>query len=385
MPSHRKPVLGTFVGIAAVVVGSPTFVIVRVLRHHNAFQQLLLRSPFFLGTALFIALLRWCRPGGLAKLTSAVQSLGWHGAFACIFLATQSVAIVVSLLLTSMSNVAFIINTTPIFCAISDRILLQEKCKPHTLFMIVLGLIAVVIIVGGDLDSSSDFIWGNIIALGNPISWTVYWAFVRNRSSRQSQSHQKQQVLENGKKKNQENKKTNQDLPTGCATNKKWDDVLLYQIGSGIVVLFAGGIGLGCGAKWKDPAEIPSDWLVYWLYGGVVLPSCVALFSTAPMYISTTEMGIIKMLEMVLIPIYGYFYTGEVPTTASWIGGSLLVLTLTIHAFFSIQEQREQQQRQQQQRRGELGACGMHSCGIDSSSTSSIDISLSLVAAKEHI
>jgi hypothetical protein len=213
----------------------------------------------------------------------------------------------------------------------------------------------------------------------------VYWAFVRNRSSRQS--HQKQHVLENGKKKNQENKKTNQDLPTGCATNKKWDDVLLYQIGSGIVVLFAGGIGLGCGAKWKDPAEIPSDWLVYWLYGGVVLPSCVALFSTAPMYISTTEMGIIKMLEMVLIPIYGYLYTGEVPTTASWIGGSLLVLTLTIHAFFSIQEQREQQQRQQQQRqqqqrRGELGACGMHSCGIDSSSTStsSIDISLSLVA-----
>ena len=354
--TNRKPVLGLFVGIAAVVVGSPTFVIVRVLRHHNAFQQLLLRSPFFLGTALLVALLRWCRPGGLLKLTRALQSLGWSGAFACIFLAMQSVAIVVSLLLTSMSNVAFIINTTPIFCAISDRLLLQEKFKPHTLFMVVLGLIAVGIIVGGDLDSSSDFIWGNIIALGNPLSWTVYWAFVRNRSSR---SHQEDHLVVVGvvvedEEDEEDEEKTH---PTSCAANKKWDDLLLYQIGSGIVVVIAGGIGIGCGATWKDPSEVPLDWLVYWLYGGVVLPACVALFSTAPMYISTTEMGIIKMLEMVLIPIYGYFYTGEVPTTASWVGGTLLILTLSVHAFLSIREQSEQQQEQQQEQRCGEGTC----------------------------
>ena len=88
-----------------------------------------------------------------------------------------------------------------------------------------------------------------------------------------------------------------------------------------------------------------------------MLPACVALFSTAPMYISTTEMGIIKMLEMVLIPIYGYFYTGEVPTTASWVGGTLLILTLSVHAFLSIREQSEQQQEQQQEQRCGEGTC----------------------------
>ena len=39
----------------------------------------------------------------------------------------------------------------------------------------------------------------------------------------------------------------------------------------------------------------------------------VLLFSLAPMFISTTEMGCIKMLEMGLIPLYGYFYSNEVP------------------------------------------------------------------------
>ena len=130
-------------------------------------------------------------------------------------------------------------------------------------------------------------------------------------------------------------------LEQQCIQDSKWDDLLLYQIGSGIFAAVAGGIGIGCGAKWKDPNENPTDWLWYFMYGGIILPLCVGLFSAAPMYISTTEMGILKMMEMVLIPIYGYYYQGEVPTTAAYIGGSLLIVTLSIHAYFTIREQRE--------------------------------------------
>ena len=141
--TNRKPILGTALGIAAVISGSPTFVLVRVLRIHNAFQQLILRSIFFLGVAVFFALLRWFRPHGLTKLHKAIQSLGVRGMVGCLFLAVQSIAIVVSLLLTRMSNVAFIINTSPVFCALSDRFLLNEPFKSHTIVMIVMGLISV--------------------------------------------------------------------------------------------------------------------------------------------------------------------------------------------------------------------------------------------------
>ena len=45
-------------------------------------------------------------------------------------------------------------------------------------------------------------------------------------------------------------------------------------------------------------------------------------------------MGCIKQLEMVLIPIYGYLYEGEIPRTEAILGASLLVVTLLLHSVF---------------------------------------------------
>jgi drug/metabolite transporter (DMT)-like permease len=313
---NRSPVLGTAIGVAAVLIGSPTFILVRVLRHHNAFEQLLLRSPFFLCTALLFAVPRWCSCRNSTttedddyQLKKVLISLGWKGLIGCLFLAFQSIAIVVSLLLTRMSNVAFIINTSPIFCAVC------------------VGLIAIGIILGGDFDGDSSLMLGNAIALINPISWTIFWAVVRRNSSSEV-------GIDGGDVGN--------DFGGGsssCASNKRWDDLLVFQLGSGAIIMITGGIGIAFGASWKDPNEIPLDWFTYWIYGGVVLPLCVTLFSLAPMFISTTEMGILKMLEMVLIPIYGYFYADEVPTVNGYIGGSILLATLLIHGYLTMKEQ----------------------------------------------
>ena len=331
---NRSPVLGTAIGVAAVLIGSPTFILVRVLRHHNAFEQLLLRSPFFLCTALLFAVPRWCSCRNSTttedddcQLKKVLISLGWKGLIGCLFLAFQSIAIVVSLLLTRMSNVAFIINTSPIFCAVSDRFLLKEPIKNHTLLMICVGLIAIGIILGGDFDGDSSLMLGNAIALINPISWTIFWAVVRRNSSSEV-------GIDGGDVGN--------DFGGGsssCASNKRWDDLLVFQLGSGAIIMITGGIGIAFGASWKDPNEIPLDWFTYWIYGGIVLPLCVTLFSLAPMFISTTEMGILKMLEMVLIPIYGYFYADEVPTVNGYIGGSILLATLLIHGYLTMKEQ----------------------------------------------
>lgn len=117
----------------------------------------------------------------------------------------------------------------------------------------------------------------------------------------------------------------------------KWDQLLAYQLLSGAVVAVA-GLAVG-----YEPSSVrPRDWLLYWLYGGVVLPLCVGLFTAAPMYISTTEMGCIKMLEVVLAPLYGFFYEGELPATATWIGGSLLVGTLLLHSAAVLRDKRQQ-------------------------------------------
>jgi len=58
------------------------------------------------------------------KLQAEVGS--WHILLGGLCVATQSVAIVFSITLTSEANVALIINTAPIFCALCDYFILRE-------------------------------------------------------------------------------------------------------------------------------------------------------------------------------------------------------------------------------------------------------------------
>ena len=86
----------------------------------------------------------------------------------------------------------------------------------------------------------------------------------------------------------------------------------------------------------------PIDWLWYFLLGGVVLPVCLLLFSLAPVYITTAEMGCIKMIETVLAPLYIYLYSGEKPVTSTYIGGIILITTIIGHSIAAIRDQKSQ-------------------------------------------
>ena len=86
-----------------------------------------------------------------------------------------------------------------------------------------------------------------------------------------------------------------------------------------------------------------TDWGVYFLFGGVILPTTCLLFSAAPIFISTTLMGCIKQLEMVLIPIYGYLYEGEIPRTEAILGASFLWSRCSCTAYFNGWMRREKE------------------------------------------
>lgn len=89
-----------------------------------------------------------------------------------------------------------------------------------------------------------------------------------------------------------------------------------------------------------------------------VLPSCVdpaatvefvalaavAGFTTASVYICVllaakyvtgAEVGLVNLLESVLGPLWVFIGIGEVPTVWTFIGGSLLLVTLASHALFT--------------------------------------------------
>ena len=73
--------------------------------------------------AIVFAITRWKT---WRRARTEIASIGCLGAVGCAFLAAQAIAIYCALLLTRVSNVALLINTSPCFCALGDIYWLKE-------------------------------------------------------------------------------------------------------------------------------------------------------------------------------------------------------------------------------------------------------------------
>ena len=113
-------------------------------------------------------------------------------------------------------------------------------------------------------------------------------------------------------------------------SNSKLDNIIAYQLISGTLVGLAGLVG---GADMRTVRKgLFLDIGVYIVYGGVILPLCIHLFSLAPTFISTAEMGAIKMLETVLCPLLAWSYDGDSPSSNTYICGAIVVCSICAHS-----------------------------------------------------
>jgi drug/metabolite transporter (DMT)-like permease len=281
--------------------------------------------------------LKWRTP---AAALPHVRRLGWRGLAACVFVAAQSFCIVTALRLTTVANVALLVNTSPAFTAALDYFFLHEPLPLRTKLMIVGGMLSVGIILGSDVAFAADNMVGNVIALGNPASWACYWAIVRARS-KQLACEAEAVAAGVGATATQSSDKPRGTSSDGAFSHDKWDDILLFQLGYGaICAVVATGFNVVTAAWPTEAATInaPIDWLWYFCFGGLCLPICVCLFSLAPSYISTSEMSCIKMMEVAIAPVYAFWYEAAEPSTGWYLGSSILVLSIVLHSFFSMSD-----------------------------------------------
>ena len=321
---------GIGLGVGAVLAGSPVFVIVRILKHSNAFTQIVCRNSFFLLVTTSYSLYKWRTPRNFYHKMTCLQ---WRGFMACVLLASQSIAICSALLLTSVSNVALLINTSPCFCCLLDLFCLGENVPKRTAAMIILGLLSVGIIIGGDVAMNPSNTLGNFVALINPICWALFWAINREKALSEKKYISRSPSSAAGALLNGvEN--VEKDLT-------KWDRILALQVGSGVSIIIISALA----NLLFDPRNYNTvkgeDWVYYFILGGLCLPVCIGMFSLAPVYITTSEMGCIKMLETVLAPVLIFLYNGEQPSGANtYIGGTILIVTIVGHSILAILEDR---------------------------------------------
>ena len=63
---------------------------------------------------------------------------------------------------------------------------------------------------------------------------------------------------------------------------------------------------------------------------------CNSLFSVCARSVPAAELVLFSLLEVALAPVWAYWIFDEVPAVLTLVGGALLILSVCVHAFFSI-------------------------------------------------
>ena len=150
--------------------------IIRSFEEATVWQILLLRSVFFMIALMFFLFTTYKK-----NTIKIIKDAGYPAVIGGLVMSLSFIAFVVSMSITSVANVVFIISTQTMFLAIFGYIYLKEKVSLISFFSIVLAMGGITIMVGDSLSTGSFF--GNIIALAIPINFSILVMIIRKNKN----------------------------------------------------------------------------------------------------------------------------------------------------------------------------------------------------------
>ena len=146
--------------------------ILRTFESASIWQILFYRSIFFLWVLIAFILLTYGK-----KTFKKIKEAGVPGLIGGVFLSTNFVAYMYSMMETTVANVVFIISTQTVFLPIVAYIFLKEKISPRGYVAIMLAMIGVTLMIGDSLGTGS--LKGNLADLTIPINFSVLVLIIR--------------------------------------------------------------------------------------------------------------------------------------------------------------------------------------------------------------
>ena len=150
--------------------------IVRSFETTNAWEILLLRSSFFFLAISTFLLLIYKKDSAKIIIKSGLPAL--LGGFVMSF---SFIAFVFAMINTSVANVVFIISTQTMFLAAFGFFYLKEKVSLIGFISIILAMSGITIMIGDSMSSGTLF--GNLVALTIPISFSILVMIIRKNSN----------------------------------------------------------------------------------------------------------------------------------------------------------------------------------------------------------
>jgi drug/metabolite transporter (DMT)-like permease len=196
---------------------------------------------------------------------------------------------------TIAANVLVMISLAPFFAAIAAYILLKEKIKKQTLFLIILSAVGVFIMFYGDIGGGTVF--GNVMGLFVPVAAGLNFAWMRKHKN-------------------------------------------ISRLGAVIIGGFAAAIvSFVFASPFASPFTIPlKSFFFLALLGLIAVPFAQLFLSIGTRYLPASQVALMMMLETVLGPIFVWLFIGEIPPVKTFFGGTLIIAGVTINSFQSMNQ-----------------------------------------------
>jgi drug/metabolite transporter (DMT)-like permease len=220
---------------------------------------------------------------------AAFRAIGIAGLFAAVTITVSTAGFLFAVANTSVANALVIVAAAPFFAAAFSFIFLGERVAPRTWVAIAFTFLGIAVLGWGSLGGGE--LLGDLAALMTSMSLGIYFTIVR---------HARGVVM----------------VPA----------VAVGGFLSGTVGLFMGGY------VWPE-----GETMAYLLIMGFfVLPVSTALITLGPRYITASEVALIFLLETFLGPIWVWVVLNQMPSTPTFIGGAIVIVTLTTHAVLGL-------------------------------------------------
>ena len=255
--------------------------IVRSFETSNAWDILLLRSSFFfLGVSTFLILTY------KKKAANIIIKAGLPGFFGGFVMSFSFIAFVFAMMNTSVANVVFIISTQTMFLALFGFIYLKEKVSIISFLSIILAMSGILVMIGDSVSSGTLF--GNIVALTIPISFSILIMIIRK--------------------------------------NPKLDLIPAIWFASLISVLYS--------LVMVDSFNFSNhDVFMGFLLGVPQLTFGFICITIGSRTTRAVTVGLLMLSETIFAPIWVWLFLNEIPPSSVFIGGTIIIFAIIIKSF----------------------------------------------------
>ena len=278
MNNHLKGLLIAFFGVLML---TPDPVLVR-LADADTFTILFWRGIFYALGVLAILFATYRK-----NTFKELKNIGRPGIWIGILSGIGGVTFIAAIQYTSIAKVLVIISTAPMVVAIISWVIINEKPKLYTWISMLIIVTGIYIVMKGDTGTLN--VMGSSLAVISIIAGGYSFALTRKYS--------------------------NVNMVPAMIVN----------------ALVVSGVGLAFSSSFY----LPFDSLIYVIAGGILLAIAFSLITLAPRFIPASEVAMFMPLGTIFGIISAWLVINEQPSSSSILGGSIVVITLFFHAWFS--------------------------------------------------